>query len=118
MGTKEIIGHIDCPVCGHDMPIKEDKNRHAYGHCAHRCNAQVFTRNDHRNSLLRQNMRPVTVTVTEPVQKDAPVEIPVFVPLAPAPVPAPKGADPAPPAPPVPAKKRATWFNPVLMGGA
>ena len=122
MGEKTIIGHIDCPVCGHDMPVKEDKNEHAYGHCAHRCNAQVFTRNEHRNSLLRQRMRPVTVTgtatVTEPPTAPRPVEVPVFLPPVPAPAPkptAPKAPTPEPA--PKPARERANWFNPLMAGG-
>lgn len=118
MGAAGVIGHIDCPVCGHEMPVKQDKNKHAYGHCAHRCNAQVFTRNDHRDSLLRQRMRPVTVTdtVTAPkADEPGPVAVPVFVPPVPTPAPAPKPAAPPKPVPPKPeAKQRANWFSPVL----
>lgn len=121
MGTKDIIGHIDCPVCGHEMPVKEDKNRHSYGHCAHRCNAQVFTRNDHRDSLLRMRMRAVSGTVTAPEpKKGEPLAIPTFVPTVPAPAPKP---DPAPPAPPRLAtpnaepRPKGNWLNP-LLGGA
>lgn len=113
MGTKDIIGHIDCPVCGHEMPVKQDKNAHAYGHCAHRCNAQVFTRNDHRDSLLRQRMRAVTVTVPEPEAAPAPAAtVPVTVPSVTVPVPAPK----APEAVVVPPKAKAPWFSPVMGG--
>lgn len=113
-----VIGHIDCPVCGHDMPIKQDKNGQAYGHCAHSCNAQVFTRNDHRDSLLRKRMRAVTVTDTVPEpEKPAPVAVPVFVPpvAVPAPAPKPTPAPTAPPAPPEP-KPKANWFSPVIGG--
>lgn len=91
-----IIGHIDCPVCKREMPVKTDKNGHAYGHCAHGCNAQVFTRNEHRDGLLRKQMRPVTVTVPEP--DPAPVPVPAV------PAPAPK---PEP-------KPKASWFQPVM----
>lgn len=117
-----IIGHIDCPVCGQDMPVKPDKNQHAYGHCAHGCNAQVFTRNDHRDGLLRKRMRAVTVTDTVPEPKadePAPVAVPVFVPPVPTSVPKPNQtpaqsapADAAPPK--TEAKHRANWFSPVL----
>ena len=94
-------------MCGFpDAHVKEDKNGHAYIHCAEGCNAQTFTRNDFRNGKLRGRMRPVTVTVTEPVA--APV-------AAPAPAPAPKAT--AKPEPvPAPVKKYG-WFQPLLAGG-
>lgn len=89
--AKQIIGHIDCPVCGHEMPVKADKNGHAYGHCARSCNAQVFTRNDHRDGLLRKAMRPVTVSVPEPEP------------------------EPEPAVPPKPEPKpKANWFQPIM----
>lgn len=104
--ASNVIGHIDCPICGQDMPIKPDKNGHAYGHCAHRCNGQVFTRNDHRDSLLRARMRPVTVTDTE--EAAPPAASSVSEPSAPAPAPV------APPQPPAPPKKRASIFQTLL----
>jgi hypothetical protein len=103
--ASNVIGHIDCPICGHEMPIKPDKNGHAYGHCAHRCNGQLFTRNDHRDGLLRARMRPVTVTDTE--QAAAPAASSVSEPTAPAPA-------PAPVAPPAPPRRRASFFTPLL----
>lgn len=99
MSTKEIIGHIDCPVCGRDMPIKADRNGHAYGHCIYGCTRQLFTRNDHCDKLLRARMRPVTVSVTEP--EPATVAVPAVSETVPAPAPAPK--------------QKAGWFQP-LMG--
>lgn len=135
MGTKEIIGHIDCPVCGFEAPVKADRNGHAYAHCAHSCQAQVFTRNAHRDSLLRRRMRPVSVTVTggdepDPVspkpaalQEPKPLQIPVLAPSTP-PAPAAKPPRASPPAPmpdrkdPPPADQpRRNWLTP-LMGGA
>ena len=115
MASKDVIGHIDCPVCGHEMPVKADKNGHAYAHCAHSCNAQVFARNDHRDSLLRQRMRPVTVSVTEPVAKKVdPVTVSVTEPDAKKvePVTVPVSVPSAPKA--TPPKERANWFSPVL----
>jgi hypothetical protein len=107
---KTPIGHIVCPVCEHpDAEVKEDKNAHAYIHCTD-CNAQVFTRNAHRDTHLRKRMRPVTVTVTEPTVTVAP-SVPVTVPISPikkpVPVPAPKPA----------VKKSKAWFQPLMAGG-
>lgn len=101
---KTPIGHVTCPVCDFpDAQVKTDKNEHAYIHCGD-CNAQTFTRNEHRNGKLRAKMRPVTVTVTEPPA--APV-------AAPASGQAPKAAAKAPVAPeeaPA-AAKRPGFFN-------
>ena len=105
MAKKPTIGHVECPVCGFpDAHVKEDKNGHAYIHCADNCQAQTFTRNDYRNGKLRERMRAVTVTVTddtvtviaaEPVPKAQ--EKPVLV--------------------PPPAKKPGGWLQPLLAKG-
>lgn len=120
---KTAIGHVRCPVCDFaDAAVKEDKNEHAYVHCSD-CNAQVFTRNDFRDGQLRKRMRPVTVTVTDTAQNDAPA--PSAPPVAPAaqippktaPRPA-KAPPPAPPAPPAPAPVKKSWLTPLMAGGA
>ncbi len=103
---KTPIGHCNCPVCGFvDAQVKEDKNSHAYIHCTD-CNAQTFTRNEHRNSQLRKRMRPVTVTDTV----TAPAE-------APPPAPAAAVAALPPKAPPPAPVKRASFFQPLLARG-
>lgn len=117
MASKDVIGHIDCPVCGHEAPVKQDKNGHAYAHCAHRCNAQVFTRNDHRDGLLRKRMRAVTVSDTDTDTVTTPAVAPVPAPAhAAIPVSVPKPA-PAVTVPPKPElKPKANWFSPVIGG--
>lgn len=95
-------------MCGfHDAHVKEDKNGHAYIHCADNCQAQTFTRNDFRDGKLRERMRAVTVTVTDDT---------VTV-TAPAPATAPKAPEqpPADKVPPV--KKPGGWFQPLLAQG-
>ena len=104
MAKKPTIGHVECPVCGFpDAHVKEDKNCHAYIHCADNCQAQTFTRNDFRDGKLRGRMRAVTVTVTDDT---------VTV-TAPAPATAP---------PPIidkvpPVKKPVSWLQPILAKG-
>lgn len=124
---KEIIGHVTCPVCPHEnAEVKEDKNAHAFIFCPD-CATQVFTRNAYRDSHLRKRMRPVTVTVTEPLPTK-PAEQPVTKPSE-TPVPAAKvrpaikpvkaKENPAPVDPaPLPPKKSGGWFSPLLGGGA
>lgn len=107
MAKKPTIGHVECPVCGFpDAHVKEDKNGHAYIHCADNCQAQTFTRNDFRNGKLRGRMRAVTVTVTDDTVT----------------VTAPEPAPATPPPPPAidkvpPVKKPGGWFQPLLAQG-
>jgi hypothetical protein len=114
---KDIIGHINCPVCTfEEMQVKKDKNGNAFAFCPD-CATQVFTRNAHRDHHLRKNMRPtaVTVTVTEPIQEPVPVTVPEPIP------PAPKqpGAKPAQKPTPKPAPKPAktAWFQTLMAQG-
>ena len=123
---KTVIGHVDCPVCEYDdAQVKEDKNGHAFIFCPD-CAAQTFTRNEFRDRRLRARMRPVTVTVTEPLQNEpaAPtVTEQTKPPAKAAPVPAaPKPPTPKKNAPPVDPgastpKKSGGWFSPLLAGG-
>jgi hypothetical protein len=115
---KEIIGHMDCPVClFKDGQIKNDKNGHAFFFCPD-CNTQIFTRNAHRDHHLRKRMRPVSVTVTEtkpvqteqtkpPVAANTPPAKPKGEAGRPAPVPQKKAA-------PEEQKKKSSWFQPIL----
>lgn len=43
MATGEVLGQIDCPVCGHDrgMRIAADKNGEPFGFCEANCDAQM-----------------------------------------------------------------------------
>ncbi len=111
MAKKPTIGHVECPVCGFpDAHVKEDKNGHAYIHCADNCQAQTFTRNDFRNGKLRGRMRAVTVTVPDDtVTVTAPAAAPVSLPV-------PKAQEKPVPVPPQ-AKKPGGWLQPLLAKG-
>lgn len=101
---KSAIGHIVCPVCGHnDAEVKEDKNGHAFIFCTD-CAAQVFTRNAHRDRKLRQRMRAVTVTDTDTVTEP---------PAQPAPLPTVTDTVTEKQAP-KPAPKKASFFSPLI----
>lgn len=43
MATGEILGHVDCPVCGYNkgMRITADKNGEPFGFCEANCDAQL-----------------------------------------------------------------------------
>lgn len=99
-------------MCGFpDAHVKEDKNSHAYIHCADNCQAQTFTRNDFRDGKLRGRMRAVTVTVPDDtVTVTAPAAAPV-----PLPVPKAQEKPAADKVPPV--KKSGSWFQPLLAQG-
>lgn len=80
------LGPLPCAVCGFPDPeVKEDKNGFAYIHCD--CTSQTFTREPHRDSLLRTRMRPlptaspaaappVSVTVPANPIKAGPIPVP------------------------------------------
>lgn len=41
MLKREILGHIKCPVCDHEMRITPDKNGEPFGYCEVGCNLQL-----------------------------------------------------------------------------
>ena len=118
MSEKKAIGHVDCPICGHNgAQVKEDKNLRAYIHCTFACSWQGITRNNYQSDQLKARMRPCTVpTVT--VQEPAAPQAPTPVKPEPRPSGAAKVAQPAPkpdavaPAP----KAKTAWFQPILGG--
>lgn len=89
MARKPLIGHVACGVCNHSAAeVREDKGGRVYSFCPE-CYGQVFTRDDHRDRLLRARMRPViegeatrvdpappSVTETAPEPKPQPVTAP------------------------------------------
>lgn len=123
MTSQKIIGHIDCPICGHhDAEVKTDKNGRAYIHCKHSCSWQGITRTDHQSGHLKGRMRALLAPENKPEQTEKiPVSVTVTEPPAPAPKPEPKPAQKAvtkqtPEAP----RKQASggWFQPLIGKGA
>jgi len=118
MSEKKAIGHVDCPICGHNgAQIKEDKNGRAYIHCTFACSWQGITRNNYQSDQLKARMRPCTVpTVT--VQEPAAPQAPAPVKPEPRPPGAAKVAPPAqkPDAVPQAPKAKTAWFQPILGG--
>jgi len=115
MTAKSHIGHVDCPICGHTgAEVKTDKNGRAYIHCKHACSWQGITRTNYQSDQLRARMRPVTVTVTDPVAvkaPDAPPQADTVLAAKVAPVKQDKPVITTPPAKPL-------WFSPILGGAA
>jgi hypothetical protein len=98
--TPTILGHVACPICDNaSAEVRTDRNDLAYIYCASGCYTQVFTRDKHRDGLLRARMRPVAV-------------VSALAPAAPAPTPVPP-VQAAPPAPPA-SKPRSTWLTTLL----
>jgi hypothetical protein len=101
-----ILGHVACPICDNaSAEVRTDRNDLAYIYCASGCYTQVFTRDKHRDGLLRARMCPVAAATAA-----------AFVPAEAAPqglpVPA-SAAPPVPSAPPTP-KPRSTWLTTLL----
>jgi hypothetical protein len=103
--TPTILGHVACPICDNaSAEVRTDRNDLAYIYCAAGCYTQVFTRDKHRDGLLRARMRPVGTTAAA----STPAPAVSASDLAPAPP-----VQAAPPAPPT-AKQRSTWLTTLL----
>lgn len=98
--SKEVLGHIDCPVCGtaQGVRITLDKNGHPFGYCEAECNQQIrIGGNDRRVAAFIKRYpwaagkTPVTVTAPAPAPSKAakPVTVTPAATVA-APAPAPK----------------------------
>ena len=101
--TPTILGHVPCPICPNTAAeVRLDKNELAYIYCATGCYTQVFTRDKHRDGLLRARLKPIAAAVatTFVPPESAPLGLPV-----PAPTEAP---------PPNPAKSNSTWLTTLL----
>jgi hypothetical protein len=102
--TPTILGHTPCPICDNaSAEVRTDRNDLAYIYCASGCYTQVFTRDKHRDGLLRARMRPLATAAPSVTAPPAPAPDPVAVHAPP----------PGPPAPPVP-KPRSTWLTTLL----
>lgn len=55
--TNQLIGYIDCPHCGKEVPLKESKK----GFCYYTCDdcGQFFARTRGLDEVLRQKARPM-----------------------------------------------------------
>jgi len=103
--TPTILGHVACPICDNaSAEVRTDRNDLAYIYCASGCYTQVFTRDKHRDGLLRARMRPIAAAVASSVPAPA---------AAPAPTPPVQPAPAVSPAPPA-AKPRSTWLTTLL----
>lgn len=101
--TPTILGHTPCPICDNaSAEVRTDRNDLAYIYCASGCYTQVFTRDKHRDGLLRARMRPVAAATAV-----------AFVPVEAAPLGLPLPTPAAVPAPAAP-KPRSTWLTTLL----
>jgi hypothetical protein len=102
--TPTILGHTPCPICPEAAQVRPDRSGLAYIYCANGCHTQVFSRDAHRDGLLRARMTPIAAAVVSTIDRSEPVP-------APGPVPA---AAPVRTAPPTPAKSKSTGLTTLL----
>lgn len=108
--TPTILGHTPCPICPETAQVRPDRNDLAYIYCANGCYTQVFTRDKHRDAMLRARMTPATAadkTPPPPSMSSPPIPMPVPAPTLTQPI----KPTPAPIAPPKPA---ASWLKTLL----
>lgn len=108
--ARDVLGHIDCPTCGHPkgMRITHDKNGEPFGFSEACCNQQLRVGGEKRRVAAFVARYPWAAKPAEaaPVAAaPAPTEAPAAVKPAPAPK---QAAKPAPAPAPAPAPKRAS----------
>lgn len=69
MAKGQVVGHVDCPLCGLEAEVKEDKNGNPYAFCPD-CTMQLLTHGGHRAELLRRKMRPVAQAVADALEPE------------------------------------------------
>lgn len=69
--TPNILGHLDCPLCGLEGDVREDKNGNPFFFCPD-CTCQILTHGKHRAKLMLEKMRPVAIQEPEELPKSAP----------------------------------------------
>ena len=81
--AKPNIGHLDCPACGEDADVREQKNGRAYLLCNSAiCGFQGFARSADADKSLRARMKPtptpppVAAPAAGTVQPPAPETLP------------------------------------------
>lgn len=106
---KPVLGMIDCPHCGEvgGMAVKHDKNLEPFGHCDE-CSGQL--RVGGKPARVRKFCRryPWAAAGVAPVAEGQAPAAPAAAPVT---VTEPAARQAPPPAPPVPARKRANWAD-------
>lgn len=70
--NNEILGAINCPVCGADAPLKQTKKQKAYITCDG-CGCQIFARGAVSDASLRGRVKakPETAQEAPPAAKES-----------------------------------------------
>lgn len=71
MAKGDLLGQMDCPLCGTSSDVKEDKAGRPLLFCRHGCKLQLFTRTEAQADGMRRKLRPVAATTATPVAPEA-----------------------------------------------
>lgn len=92
MKPRDLLGHIDCPVCGTagGMRVTADKNLEPFGYCEADCSAQLRVGGDARRVRRFLERFPHLRAAEAAPAPAAPAPAPVAAAPAPTPTPRPK----------------------------
>ncbi len=65
MAKGDLIGHMDCPCCGSQADVNEDKNGRPLMFCRHGCKAQLFTRRPEQAEGMLSRIRRAVVQAVD-----------------------------------------------------
>lgn len=71
MAKGDLLGQMDCPLCGTSSDVKEDKAGRPLLFCRHGCKLQLFTRTEAQADGMRRKLRPVAATTATPAAPEA-----------------------------------------------
>ncbi|RKQ61163.1 hypothetical protein C8E02_0930 [Vogesella indigofera] len=64
MAKGDLLGQMDCPLCGTSSDVKEDKAGRPLLFCRHGCKLQLFTRTEAQADGMRRKLRPAAAPAT------------------------------------------------------
>lgn len=72
MAKGDVLGEMDCPLCGVVSNVTEDKAGRPLLFCRHGCKLQLFTRSQAQADGMRHKLRPVAAVAVPAPQEAAP----------------------------------------------
>jgi hypothetical protein len=72
MAKGDLIGHMDCPCCGMEAEVNEDKNGKPLMFCRKGCKAQMFTRKPEQVEGLMSRIRRAIVEAVPKADEQKP----------------------------------------------
>lgn len=72
MAKGDLLGQMDCPLCGTASNVNEDKAGRPLLFCRHGCKLQLFTRTEAQADGMRRKLRPTAAPAVPAAPEAAP----------------------------------------------